>query len=971
MPNKQTCFSTGSISANLPQKPSKPASSYVGKTNNRIFIRLSEDHPSRNHHIHAIKTALINKLGLEGASMKAIQKVKSEIAIVPTNEEHAELLIGKSQTITSVLGEKVEKAEECRGPYLEKKITKKRPDYDTFGPIDNWEFRPRVITYTKRGRGLQVTQIRPSNIADICCVTILRVTPPITIANVYRPPQETEDVAVMTALKSWQAPSNYLVAGDFNTRHPLWDFRASASRKSEELVEWAETNGLVLASPIDESTHSRGSTLDLVFTNNPYIQCNIEEHLHTTSDHETLLSIVPCAGLKSPPAQTQFVLTSEVIPRFAAGVKETIPPIELLSQDPDELANTIIKSIQINMERFLTRKKQSGQGTKWKQGSAIPEKNALRNTKRAAKRLYWMRQIQDASTPKDIYRITGWRKNKAPSTSPPLRYEDKIYTDASSMAEALRHALLERKTSEEDICMALEQPASQLKVDIQETRVRTTRVCSDCRGHEHDRRNCNKIVVVEIVENEEDHVDALTNANDIKKQKKNRLDALTFATTISLSAVLAELILCEISNALDPVARAYALKSIIPSLLFSLVFLIPFLELQSIISATGWSSKISENDKTPRIAWLLQAAGFSLWLLGFWWLGKGTHIFMTASKSGKGITAACLERVGIIGIALMAIMSGFAAVSAVWHTFGVKPRMVSEADIYRKQADLDTINKLLVDKQNRLRVLQRKTKDMPTGEYLKKFLGTIRGNSDSQELQSLEREISALVYMSSSLSSSKGLLQNRLAYSRRASSRLGKIILVPSSYGFSIYCIYRILSTILTNIRILIFSYPTMAMHNPPSTDPINRILSLMAKHIDPTLNRLAWSRQISILLSGFILLASFNSVLTTFHMLTKFSPSLLHQAQANQALLISHISATYVISSALLLRSNLPNEMKSIVNEALGSPLDPIFVERWFDTWFLLATAGTALGIWVSRRFYGQGVQSWDDSEFEGDIEL
>lgn len=460
-------------------------------------------------------------------------------------------------------------------------------------------------------------------------------------------------------------------------------------------------------------------------------------------------------------------------------------------------------------------------------------------------------------------------------------------------------------------------------------------------------------------------------ATQNKKTKKHRLDALTFATTISLAAVLAELILCEISNALDPVARAYALKSIIPSLLFSLVFLIPFLELQSIISAAGWSPKISENNKTPRIAWLLQASGFSLWLLGFWWLDKGTYIFTTASKPDNGLTAAFLERVGIIGIALMAVMSGFAAVSAVWHTFGVKPRMVSESDICRKQADLDTISELLVDKQNRLRVLQRKTKDITTGEYLKKFLGTIRGNSDSQELQSLEKEISALAYMSSSLSSSKGLLQNRLAYTRRASSRLGRTILVPASYGFSIYCIYRILSTTLINIRILIFSYPTTTAHNPPSADPINRILSLMVKHIDPTLNRLAWSRQISILLSGFILLASFNSVLTTFHMLTKFSPSLLHQAQANQALLIAHISATYVISSALLLRSNLPNEMKSIVNEALGSPLDPIFVERWFDTWFLLATTGTALGIWISRRFYGQGARSWDDSEFEGDVEL
>lgn len=170
-------------------------------------------------------------------------------------------------------------------PDLEKKITKRHHEYDIFSPLDNWTLRPRVLTYIRRGRGLQPTQIRPSDSADICWVSILGVTPPITITNLYRPPQETEGGAVISALKAWQVPPNCLVAGDFNTRHPLWDSRATTSRKSEELFEWAQTTHLALASPIDIGTHNRGSTLDLVFTNNPHIQCNIEEHLHTTSDH--------------------------------------------------------------------------------------------------------------------------------------------------------------------------------------------------------------------------------------------------------------------------------------------------------------------------------------------------------------------------------------------------------------------------------------------------------------------------------------------------------------------------------------------------------------------------------------------------------------------------------------------------------------------------------------------------------------
>ncbi|KAI1006742.1 hypothetical protein K3495_g1481 [Podosphaera aphanis] len=456
------------------------------------------------------------------------------------------------------------------------------------------------------------------------------------------------------------------------------------------------------------------------------------------------------------------------------------------------------------------------------------------------------------------------------------------------------------------------------------------------------------------------------------KSGRRRVEALTFSVTISLATVLVELILCEISNTLDPAARALALRTIVSTLLFFLVILIPFLELQSIISAAGWSFKRNDNGKISRMAWILQALGFTSWLCGFWWLGSGipgSHIYTVTPQSGTWLTAACLERIGIIGIASMALLSGFASVSAAWQTFGPKSKPVSEADVIRKQSGLDATHELLASKRSRLRALKRKTKDASPERFMTKVAGAFRGSTDTQEISVLELEISGLVYMASSLSASLSLFQNRLAYSRRASSPFGKVFLAPASYGFSIYCIYRIITTVLTNIRRIIFPSPSSTVFAAPSTDPINRVLSLFAKHVDPSLNQLAWSRQISFLLSGIILLASFNSVLTTFHMLTKFSPSFLHQAQANLALLIAQISATYVISSALLLRSNLPSEMKSVVSKALGNPLEPSFVERWFDGWFLLASFCTLIGIWVGRRFFAQN--DWDGVEFDGDIEL
>jgi len=62
--------------------------------------------------------------------------------------------------------------------------------------------------------------------------------------------------------------------------------------------------------------------------------------------------------------------------------------------------------------------------------------------------------------------------------------------------------------------------------------------------------------------------------------------------------------------------------------------------------------------------------------------------------------------------------------------------------------------------------------------------------------------------------------------------------------------------------------------------------------------------------------------------------------------------------------------EVRSVVSEALGSPLEPGFVDRWFEGWFLVASGGTAVGIWVGRKIGSVGdLEDWDD--YAGDVEL
>lgn len=453
----------------------------------------------------------------------------------------------------------------------------------------------------------------------------------------------------------------------------------------------------------------------------------------------------------------------------------------------------------------------------------------------------------------------------------------------------------------------------------------------------------------------------LANAAHNAKTVRRRVAAISFSTTIALATVLAELILCEISDTLNPAARTVALKITIPTLLFLLIVLIPFLELQSIVKGAGWDFGRKSKGKIPKIPWMLQMAGFAAWLTAFWWLGKGlpgSYVPDFKNPNVKSLSDACVERIGIIGISLMALLSGFASVSSPWQSFGARPRPVSDASLARKQAGLDATSEMLLAKRSRLRALEHKMSDAPQSLGLfTKVIGSIRGTADTQERAALNLEISGLETMERSLSSSLSLLQARHAATQRAASPFGKCMTIPS-YLFSLYCMYRIVATLLTTLHR--YHSPTSAFS---TSDPINRILGLLAKHVDPSLDQLAWSRQISFLLSGVILVASINPILQTFHLFTRFTPSLLYQAQANAALLVGQVSATYVISSALLLRSNLPKEVGSVISEALGSPLETGWTERWFEGWFLLGGLGTAIGIWIGRKFGGESdYEEWDE---------
>ncbi|KAL8861537.1 MAG: hypothetical protein Q9178_002061 [Gyalolechia marmorata] len=464
----------------------------------------------------------------------------------------------------------------------------------------------------------------------------------------------------------------------------------------------------------------------------------------------------------------------------------------------------------------------------------------------------------------------------------------------------------------------------------------------------------------------------------------HRINAVTFSTTLALAAVLAELILCEISNTIDPLARRLAFHYTISLLLLALVVVIPSLQIQSVLSAAGWEFTAKSKGRL-RTAWVLQFSVTFLWLMAFWWTGEQL-LSMTSTvgstpgprSQAQSVSEACLSRVGIIGISLMGLLSGFASVSAAWQNIFAKHRPVTKADVARKAAGLEATNEMLAAKQSRLRALERKMSDAAQDKNIfQKAMGSIRGNADHTELKSLEIENKGLETMASSLSASHTMLQARLHQQDHSKTLPGRFLLA-SSYAFSLFCIYRILTAFYSTLRRSVHSsqLSSTSSSTEPSTpstssDPITTLLALVATHYDPHLDRDLYTRQLSFLLSGLILLASFNSVMQTFSLIARFLPSLLRAVNQNLPLLVAQVCGMYTISAALMLRGRVPGQVVGEGLRGMGGGQSG-WVDGWFDGWFLGGVGVTIVGIWLGRKFGGTGGE-WDETDDygDGDVEM
>ncbi|KAF6215255.1 hypothetical protein GE061_010007 [Apolygus lucorum] len=403
----------------------------------------------------------------------------------------------------------------------------------------------------------------------------------------------------------------------------------------------------------------------------------------------------------------------------------------------------------------------------------------------------------------------------------------------------------------------------------------------------------------------------------VKKLFKNyeihhRLVQLIFAFTFSLSCTMFELIIFEIIGILDSSSRYLHWIVGLYLILFMLIVAIPFY--------IGYYILINIRFVTPNMIRPLTTGIWLLFIYLFWKLGDPFPLL--SPKQGILSIEQAISRVGVIGVTVMALLSGFGAVNYPYSSMAYFIRQVSNADALALEKRLLQTMDMILAKKKRIALSKRGSKagfsiGSPAGLW-----GMLRSkNTESDNIWQLKQEVSALEELSRHLFLEAHDARDQLARLEWAKTWQGKYFNCLG-YFFSLYCVWKIfISTV------------NIVFDRVGKKDPVTKGMEILVHWLGMNIDVTFWSQHISFFLVGCIVITSIRGLLLT---LTKFFYAISSSKSSNIIVLIlAQIMGMHFVSSVLLMRMNMPPEYRMIITQVLGD-LQFNFYHRWFDVIFL-----------------------------------
>uniref|UniRef100_A0A158P722 Golgi pH regulator n=1 Tax=Angiostrongylus cantonensis TaxID=6313 RepID=A0A158P722_ANGCA len=394
----------------------------------------------------------------------------------------------------------------------------------------------------------------------------------------------------------------------------------------------------------------------------------------------------------------------------------------------------------------------------------------------------------------------------------------------------------------------------------------------------------------------------------------NRMVQLIFSITFALSCTMFELIIFEIMDVMDFRSRFASWRLCLTSMLIILIVALPIYVAYTLLKSISFIRQRFLKSLTT-LLWIV-------FIYFFWKIGDPFPIL--SAKHGIFTIEQAISRIGVIGVTVMAILSGFGAVNAPYVYMTVFTRKKRRVAQYERELALSAFSR---------------GKDEQTG-LLHRIWGTVSsaasGGTLCEQVRQLNEEIVPLNELGRYLFLEIVELRNmkeRIEYSK---TLMGKYFNVLGHF-FSVYCIWKIF---ICTVNIV--------FDRVGRVDPVTKAIEIGVNWIGIDLDVRFWSQHISFLLVGVIAVTSIRGLLIT---LTKFFLAISSSKSSNIiVLLLAQIMGMYFVSSVLLMRMNMPHQYRKIITEVLGD-LQFNFYHRWFDVIFLISALSSIVFLYLAHK--------------------